>query len=111
MPYPTNIVQIPGELAVIWDNGHESYYKYDTLRKNCPCAGCSGETVMGVHYAPANKPNYTERSFQLIRLETIGNYGLKPVWADGHDTGIFHFQVLRAMCQCEVCRNTEEQNF
>ncbi len=109
MPYPTNIVQTPAELAIIWDDGHESYYAYEDLRKKCPCAGCSGETVLGVHYAPAAVPIYNEQSFHLIRYETVGNYGLKPVWGDGHDTGIFHFQSLRSACPCDICRKNNDK--
>ena len=36
--------QVVGDLfAVVWDDGHESYYPLEALRRACPCAACSGE--------------------------------------------------------------------
>lgn len=45
---------------------------------------------------------YGPRSFDLTGIEPIGNYGLQPVWADGHAYGIWMFDRLRAFCPC--CR-------
>ncbi len=31
------------------------------------------------------------------RAELVGAYGLKIVWNDGHDTGIYDFALLREL--------------
>ena len=33
-------------------------------------------------------------AFELIRLVRVGGYALQPVWADGHDSGIYSFEYL-----------------
>ena len=92
---PTEIQVIGEELAIKWDDGRESYVKLETLRRRCPCAGCKGEMdVMGNLYKGPETP-LTPAAFQLQRLDHVGGYGLQPVWADGHSSGIFSFPYLR----------------
>jgi DUF971 family protein len=35
----------------------------------------------------------------LVRFESIGTYGLQPVWADGHAMGIYSFDYLKRAAQ------------
>ena len=92
---PENVQQIGNELAIKWDDGVESFITLESLRRHCPCAGCKGEVdIMGNLYKNPDRP-YAANAFQLTRLEYIGGYALKPVWADGHATGLFAFDYLR----------------
>ena len=86
---------IGAELAVKWDDCSESYIPLELLRRACPCAGCKGETdILGnLHKTPEQE--LTPRSFALVRLDVVGGYAVAPVWADGHNTGIFSFEYLR----------------
>lgn len=92
---PLDIQPIGEELAIKWDDGTESFISLQSLRRYCPCAGCKGETdVMGnVHKGPEIK--LSPRSFEVLRIDTIGGYGLQPTWGDGHNSGIFPFAMLR----------------
>ena len=36
----------------------------------------------------------------MERVKWIGRYALAPIWADGHDTGLFTYAKLRTMCAC-----------
>lgn len=36
--------------------------------------------------------------------ELVGNYAVRFVWRDGHDTGIYEFRALRDLCPCDACR-------
>ena len=92
---PKDIQQIGGELAVRWDDGGESFIPLEKLRRACPCAGCKGETdIMGnVYKNPAQQ--LSPAAFQPVRFESVGGYAIQPVWADGHNTGIFSFDYLR----------------
>ena len=35
---PKDIQPIGEELAILWDDGHETYLKLEELRRYCPCA-------------------------------------------------------------------------
>ena len=35
--------------------------------------------------------------YRLRSIELVGLYAVRPTWEDGHDTGIFAFERLRAM--------------
>jgi DUF971 family protein len=95
---PTNIQQIGDELAIVWNDGTESYFKLEFLRRACPCAACGGEPdVLGKVLCP--HVNYTEKSFQLSGFDLVGGYALQPRWADGHSSGIYSFTYLRRLGQ------------
>jgi len=32
---------------------------------------------------------------ELVKLAPVGNYGVKAAWKDGHDTGIYTWEMLR----------------
>ena len=90
------------ELAIKWDDGSESFVLLEKLRRACPCANCQGERdVMGnLHRGPAHP--LTAQSFQLVRVERVGGYALQPVWADGHNTGLYPFDYLRRLAGTSV---------
>lgn len=94
---PINLQPIGAELAIKWPDGVETFIPLETLRRACPCAGCQGERdVMGNLYkGPPIK--LTQASFELRQLVPVGAYGVQPVWADGHNTGLFTFTFLREM--------------
>lgn len=93
----TRSYQVLGEfLVVVWDDGHESYYPLEALRRACPCAVCAGEPdLFGKMYGGLPQ-TYTPQSFVLRSLDTIGNYAVQPNWADGHSYGIWTYERLRA---------------
>jgi DUF971 family protein len=104
MPTPKEI-RPSGDRAmlVLWDDGQTSEYSFRLLRKACPCATCEDmrrsrkeKKEMDDRYqlrlitqeSPSDDP-------VLVRVDWVGNYALRLVWEDGHDTGIYHFQALR----------------
>jgi DUF971 family protein len=94
---PKSIQVVGDTLVVVWDDGHESYYPLEELRRACPCAVCSGEPdLFGRMYGGAPQ-HYTPASFELRSFERIGNYAIQPNWADGHTYGIWTWERLRAM--------------
>jgi len=96
---PQNIEAIGPELAVKWDDGGESFIPLETLRRACPCAGCKGEMdIMGNLYKNP-EATLTPKAFELVRLARVGSYAVQPVWADGHDSGIFSFEYLQRLAK------------
>jgi DUF971 family protein len=96
---PTNIQQIGKELAIQWNDGMESYFDMEFLRRACPCAACGGEPdVLGnIIGSRGGGTSYSENSFQMSGFEVVGGYALQPRWGDGHSTGIYSFQYLRRL--------------
>ena len=91
--------QVVGEFfVVVWDDGHESYYPLEDLRRACPCAVCSGEPDLFGRISGGLPQRYTPASFVLQSVEVVGNYALQPTWADGHSYGIWTHERLRAFC-------------
>ena len=81
-------------LLLQWSDGSEHALPLASLRDNCPCAACAGEKdVFGnVYKGPAQVLN--EISYQITGLQPVGYYALRPFWKDGHNTGIFSYDLL-----------------
>jgi DUF971 family protein len=96
-----DIQPIGEEVAIKWDDGSESFVRLETLRRACPCAGCKGEAdVMGNVYKAPARP-LLPQALHLLRIVNIGSYGIQPVWADGHTTGIYSFDYLKRIADAE----------
>jgi DUF971 family protein len=104
---PLDIQQIGDELAVKWDDGSESFIKMGTLRRACPCAGCKGEVdIMGNLYKSPDRP-LGAAAFRLLRIDNIGGYAIQPVWADGHESGIYAFDYLKRIGELEAGESSQ----
>jgi DUF971 family protein len=76
-------------MEIAWRDGSAHKIPNLILRGYCPCAGCQG------HGGPITF--HAGRDSDLIELEGVGNYGLKLVWGDRHETGIYTFTFLRKL--------------
>lgn len=90
------------QLLLSWSDGHESIQSWEALRWACPCAWCAGEG--GQPGMLASKQSLSIEETTLVNLQLVGRYGLTPIWEDGHKTGIYTFERLRASCECQECR-------
>ena len=100
---PQFIDQISDDvLTICWDDGHESIYFAGHLRKNCPCAVCVGK-AKDKDSSPfkVRKPN--PENIKLDGWEMIGRYAVGFHFSDGHKTGIYTYETLRSLCQCDLC--------
>ena len=92
-------------LAVVWEDGHESFLDGPFLRANCPCAECRVKRERGL---PAKQaPSGLSLALappRLVGLEEVGRYAVRLRWSDGHSSGLYEFRLLRALCTCESCR-------
>jgi DUF971 family protein len=94
---PRDIQSIGNELAIKWDDGGESYIPLEKLRRACPCAGCKGEMdILGNLYKQPDQ-TLTAKAFELVKIASVGGYAVQPLWADGHNTGIYSFDYLARM--------------
>ena len=95
---------VGNEVAVVWGDGHESYYPGEALRKACNCATCKGEQHLFGRATLPTLASLRPEAFVPVSAQLVGNYGLQVTWGDGHDHGIYHLAELRAACPCEACR-------
>ena len=90
---PKTIEVVNNILAIVWDDGHESYFDFEPLRRACPCAYCSGEGSYAGNVNADTK--FSETQATLKEIYPVGRYGLTPEWGDGHATGIYGWALLR----------------
>jgi len=64
------------------------------LRDACPCAYCTGEQILGQQVFVGIK-TFAPGMNELVMLNPVGNYGVQATWGDGHDTGIYTWEMLR----------------
>ncbi len=81
----------PTKIGVVWGDGHETVYTAAELRRICPCAHCVNEFTGELMLDPASIPS----SMTHVDLRLVGNYAITVKYADGHDTGIYPFAMLR----------------
>lgn len=90
------------KIVFSWQDGHVSVFENKFLRNSCPCASCKGETVLMHHYTPMPQVDLPGRN-EIKNISQVGSYAIQIFWGDGHDTGIFSFDYLRNICECEIC--------
>ena len=97
--YPTNLSIVEDtRLLIEWSDGQQRYYSFRELRDRCPCATCREKRGQP---QPANLlPVLSAAEAQPLRIEgmkPVGTYAYKIAFSDGHDTGIFSFELLRTL--------------
>jgi DUF971 family protein len=89
-----------GELLIEWSDGHEGIFNTQRLRAFCPCAGCvdemTGQRRIGM--------NDIASHVAITEVSPVGRYALHFQFSDGHATGIYSFDLLRQLCQCDPCK-------
>ncbi len=100
---PRDVAQDDADhLRIEWKDDHTSTYHVYYLRFHCPCAHCVDE-VTGERRIEADD---IPKDVKPVRLESVGNYAIRIEWNDGHDTGIYSFELLRELCPCKQCNDT-----
>ena len=93
---PTDIQLIGTEVALRWDDGHESFISFATLRAASPSAAVRGERdIFGNHYGGEAPRNYV--GVEVAGWERIGNYAIRFDFSDGHRTGLYSYDLLREL--------------
>lgn len=90
IPTPTELRLRRAErvLVVSYDDGRSFALPFEFLRVNSPSAEVQG-------HGPGQKVAVTGKENVGIRaIEPVGQYAVKLVFDDGHDTGLFTWKVL-----------------
>lgn len=91
-------------LSVLWEDGHRDNFDVRDLRLACHCAGCIEEMSGRKLLDPA-----TIRSDVAPRtIISVGHYAITINWNDGHSTGIYSFEYLRALGMRDLAKAVED---
>jgi ATP-binding protein involved in chromosome partitioning len=93
---PFAITRRDDGLWVEWTEGAgERRVPARALRLACPCAMCveemSGRPLLDAGAVPDD--------VRPVSVQLVGAYGLRVNWSDGHSTGIYPWQRLRALSE------------
>lgn len=114
MPTPTRLHRRNAVvLESTWSDGLEFAIMLSDLRDACPCAFCTGEEIMGQKVFAGMK-TFAPGMNDLVGLVAVGNYAVQANWGDGHDTGMFSWEMLRRMFEeknlnAETLQRIDEQ--
>jgi DUF971 family protein len=87
---PTEIIvhQASHSLEIHFDSGESFDIPFELMRVYSPSAEVQGHGL-GQEVLQTGK-----RHVQMESIEPVGHYGIKPVFSDGHDSGIFTWIYL-----------------
>ena len=93
---PKDIQLVGNELCILWQDGSESYFPSEFLRKHSPSAANIGERdILGNRYGgdgPKEFPGVTIEGWDFQ-----GNYAIRPWFSDGHSSGLFSWELLKEL--------------
>ncbi|GGF88939.1 hypothetical protein GCM10007301_56060 [Azorhizobium oxalatiphilum] len=85
-------------LTITFDDGKSFTLSAEYLRVESPSAEVQG-------HAPHEKVTVPgKRRVKITELHPVGSYAIRPMFDDGHSTGIYAWPVLRAMGEEEEAR-------
>ena len=87
-PEDIRLSKAKNSLFVKFDNGYEVTLTAELLRVESPSAEVQGHGS-GQKTTPAGKANVT-----IVAIEPVGNYAIRISFSDGHDTGLFSWDIL-----------------
>lgn len=90
MPNPTELTlhQKSRVLDIAYDDGNAFSIPFELMRVYSPSAEVKG------HGPGQEVLQVGKREVGINDVEQVGNYAIKPVFTDGHDTGIFSWDYL-----------------
>ncbi|MBD5780738.1 DUF971 domain-containing protein [Pelagicoccus sp. NFK12] len=96
MTPPKNIQLIGNELALLWQDGSESYIKAPVLRAASPSAETAGERdILGVLHGGERGKDYSQVTIDSWQF--VGNYAIRFKFSDGHATGLYSYELLKSL--------------
>ncbi|MES2889622.1 MAG: DUF971 domain-containing protein [Pseudomonadota bacterium] len=87
-PPPVAVEVQPTGLVLTWAEGTTTQLRADALRTACRCGDCRRNAVAG-RTAPV------AAGLALVTVEAAGAYGLRLIFSDGHDRGIYPWSLMR----------------
>lgn len=89
-PQPTALTlhQASRQLEIGFDDGAVFHIPFELMRVYSPSAEVQG-------HGPGQEVLQTgKREVGIVAIEPVGNYAVKPVFSDGHESGLFTWDYL-----------------
>jgi DUF971 family protein len=77
-------------LEVLWDDGAIQQVSHRQVREACKCSHCHAARLRG-------QPLALPSELRLDEVRQVGHYAVQLVFSDGHDRGIYPWQLLRGV--------------
>lgn len=92
-PIPTAITLHKASRTLELAFGDQSYtLSFEMLRVLSPSAEVRG-------HGPGQETLQTgKRLVEITAIEPVGHYAIRPVFSDGHDSGIYSWDLLHSLC-------------
>ena len=89
-------VELTGEgVQIAWSDGRTCVYPYRYLRLQCACAACveemTGRQLLNMSAVPDD--------VVVVEWIRVGRYAVQFLWSDGHQTGIYPFEMLLRLAE------------
>ena len=93
MNWPTEFRVNPARnaLSVLFEDGARVTLTAEKLRMESPSAEVRG------HGGQRPPPVTGKENVKILRLEPVGNYALRIVFDDGHDSGLYSWDYLKEL--------------
>lgn len=93
--WPTDIIATDKgrTLEVIFDDGETVRLTAERLRVESPSAEVQG------HSASEKRKVTGKENVAIVDIQPIGNYAIRIVFDDGHDTGLYTWDYLRRLAR------------
>ncbi len=90
-PWPTSLRydRAARLLHVSFDSGEDFALSAELLRVESPSAEVRGHGGSATKQIVRNK-----QSVEIIRMEPVGNYAVRLIFSDGHDSGLYSWATL-----------------
>ena len=86
-------------MLITWDDDHASVLPWAFLRGACPCVLCKRD-----HRGVDIDQIEDVEGVWLIDWMPVGNYAIRLLWSDAHETGIYDFGYLRELAAAASAR-------
>lgn len=93
MAWPLELRVNPARTAlhILFEDGKEATISSETLRVQSPSAEVRG------HGGQKPPPLAGKENVKIARLEPVGNYAVRIVFDDGHDSGLYSWDYLEEL--------------
>jgi len=87
-------------LRILWSDGQSFEIPFGKLRGACPCATCK-EKRAGEASRPKGSLSILSAAeavpLDIAQMRPVGNYAYNIAFSDGHSSGLFTMELLRAL--------------
>ncbi len=96
LPSPIALKNDEDLLVIEWSDGAKHTIRWSRLRESCPCATCRAKRTESPELLPILNPEEAQH-VKPTSMSPMGNYAYNIAFNDGHNTGIYSFELLRAL--------------